>query len=168
MAGYLAKYLTKATEEFGLLRQVVSAAHAASTGTTNHAVRLIAASEHLAANGGDACARLEACLATLGYRGHPVTESRRYSVTFGALRRARPRFRRRPPGLDPCADVRELPADDNPDAETVRLRVINDWAYAGRGYLDLDRAAQATFSAAPARDRHARRRQPTPHRTEEQ
>ena len=29
-----------------------------------------------------------ACLATLGYRGHPVTKSRRFSVTFGALRQS--------------------------------------------------------------------------------
>ena len=41
VAAYLAKYLTKATEDFGLPQRVMSAAHAASSGASVHAVRLI-------------------------------------------------------------------------------------------------------------------------------
>jgi len=152
VAGYLAKYLTKATEDFGLPSRVISAGHAASVGASRHAVRLIATAEHLALTGGDAYCRLPACLATLGYRGHPVTKSRRYSVTFGALRRARRLWRKRASGLDPGAVVRDLPADDDPDADQTVI-VVSEWTFAGLGYLDLPTAAQAARSAALARSR---------------
>ncbi len=155
VAAYLAKYLTKATEDFGLPSRVLSAAHAAATGASRHAVRLIETAEHLAARGGDTYARLAARFATLGYRGHPVTKSRRYSVTFGALRAARRAFRCRPAGLRADAQVRELPADEDPDADVTHLLVMKDWRFAGVGYLDLDQAAHAVASAARARSRRA-------------
>ena len=63
VAAYLAKYLTKATEDFGLPQRVMSAAHAASTGATVHAIRLIEAAEYLAEHGGEAYSRLLAHLA---------------------------------------------------------------------------------------------------------
>lgn len=155
VAAYLAKYLTKATEDFGLPTRVFSPGHAAAVGASRHAVRLIAAAEQLASTGGDTYARLRTRFATLGYRGHPVTKSRRYSVTFAALRAARRRFQGRPPGLAPDADVRELPADDDPDAEAAQLLVVKDWRFVGVGYLDLDQAAHAVASATRARARHA-------------
>ncbi len=64
-----------------------------ATGSSRHSVRLIEAAEQLATHGGDSYARLAARFAPLGYRGHPVTKSRRYSVTFGALRTARRPYR---------------------------------------------------------------------------
>jgi hypothetical protein len=88
----------------------------------------------------------------LGYRGHPVTKSRRFSITFGALRRARAEHYRRPPGLHPDAAVRELPADDDDPGVVVH----RDWAYAGRGYLTLDAATDAVRSACLARSRRDR------------
>jgi hypothetical protein len=148
VAAYLAKYLTKTTEDFGLPRRVVSAAHAATAGASVHAVRLIATAERLAAASPD-YARLAGRLATLGYRGHPITKSRRYSTTFGALRRARRQHRR--PGLDPDAQVRELPADTDLDA--ADFEVLSDWSFAGVGYLTTDQAALAMASAARARQR---------------
>ena len=108
VAAYLAKYLTKACEDFGLPRRVPTAAHAAAAGASAHAVRIVQTVERLAYEGGPAYARLGACLATLGYRGHPVTKSRRFSTTFGVLRRARAEHYHRRPGLDPDAAVREL------------------------------------------------------------
>lgn len=149
VAAYLAKYLTKACEDFGLPRRVPTAAHAAAAGASAHAVAIVATAEQLAAQGGPAYARLGACLATLGYRGHPVTKSRRFSTTFGALRRARAEHYRRPAGLDPNAAVRKLFADDD-DPDVV---VDQDWTYAGRGYLSLDAAANAVRSACLARSR---------------
>jgi hypothetical protein len=152
VAAYLAKYLTKATEDFGLPRRVLSAAHAEANGANPHAVRLIATAEQLAA----VCpeyAMLAARFATLGYRGHPITKSRAYSVTFGALRRARRQHRASPPpGLAVDATVRELPADDDPDADDDLL-VLSDWTFAGVGYLTTDQAALAMASAARARAR---------------
>jgi hypothetical protein len=149
VAAYLAKYLTKTTEDFGLPGRVLSAAHAAANGATPHAIRLIATAERLAA-ASPVYALLATRLATLGYRGHPITKSRAYSVTFGALRRARRQYRHQPAaGLAPDAAVRELPADDDPDA--ADLLVLSEWSFEGVGYLTTDRAALAMASAARAR-----------------
>jgi hypothetical protein len=151
VAAYLAKYLTKTTEDFGLPGRVLSAAHAAASGASPHAVRLIATAERLAA-ASPVYALLATRLGTLGYRGHPITKSRAYSITFGALRRARRQHRQQPPaGLAPDAAVRELPADDDPDA--ADLLVLSEWAFEGVGYLTTDQAALAMASAARARAR---------------
>ena len=65
----------------------------------------------------------------LGYGGHFLTKSRRYSVTFGQLRTARTEHRRadRPP--DPGRDAWDRPLD-----ETVVLVLGTTWTYAGTGY----------------------------------
>jgi hypothetical protein len=148
VAAYLAKYLTKATEDFGLPATVRSAAHARFVGATPHAVRIIETAQRLAGEA-DSFARLSRNLATLGYRGHPITKSRAYSVTFGQLRRARRLFRARPAGLHPDADVRELLDEELPDG----VEVVSSFVYIGRGYLDLDQAAAAVLSAAQSRAR---------------
>ncbi len=150
VAGYLAKYLTKATEDFGIPTRVLSAAHAATAGASEHAVRIIATAERLAVEH-EAYGRLLANLATLGYRGHPITKSRGYSVTFGQLRRVRRRYRRKPAGLDPEADIRDIldPDEDLPDG----FERVSTWVFVGQGYLDLDTAAAAVTAAALARTR---------------
>ncbi|HLM63874.1 MAG TPA: replication initiator [Acidimicrobiales bacterium] len=155
VAAYLAKYLTKSTEDFGLDAQgrVHSAAHARKLDASPHAVRLIETAEDLAAHGGPDYQPLAARYGTLGYRGHPITKSRRYSVTFGALRRARRIYRQRPAGLDPDATIRDLPADDDPAGDESTVVVHSTWAYVGSGYLDIDQAAQALVSACRARAR---------------
>ena len=149
VAAYLAKYLTKATEDFGLPGRVRSAIHARSVGASPHAVRIIDTAVRISAQG-VSYGRLRDNLATLGYRGHPITKSRAYSVTFGQIRRGRRAFRR-DPGLDPDADVRQILDDDNdlPDG----FALVSSWVYVGRGYLDLDQAASAVMSAAVARTR---------------
>ena len=87
----------------------------------------------------------------LGFRGHFSTKSRRYSVTLGALRRARRRARillneakaqgrtHRPRRLEA-----ELMADD---AEETTL-VIGQWAFAGTGWETPGDAAMARAAAA--------------------
>lgn len=152
VAAYLAKYLTKVTEDFGLPARVRSAVHARAAGASPHAVRIIEAAARLAGEG-DEWARLRDSYATLGYRGHPITKSRSWSVTFTQLRRARRVFRRSP-GLPPDADVRRL-LDDHDDVPAGFER-ISSWVYAGRGFLSLDQAAAAVLSAAAARARCAR------------
>ena len=148
VAAYLAKYLTKTTDDFGLPARVRSSMHARRSGASPHAVRLVKAAEKLAGEGDD-YARLGDRLAALGYRGHPLTKSRRYSVTFGQLRRARRLFRTRPAGLEPDADVRELLDDDPPEG----FEVVSSFVFVGQGYLDGDQAAAAVTSAAMARTR---------------
>jgi hypothetical protein len=152
-AGYLAKYLTKSTEDFGITApgKVHSAVDARYLGARPHAVRLIETAEHLTATGGKDYARLADRYGTLGYRGHPITKTRRYSVTFGQLRRAR-RLHRRQPRLAPDADVREIPAGVDPD-DNDTVAVIREWAYAGSGFLDADQAALAFTAAQLALER---------------
>ena len=149
VAAYLAKYLTKATEDFGLPAQVKSAGHAVIAGASPHAVRIIETAQRLAAEG-EGYARLLANLATLGYRGHPITKSRAYSVTFGQIRRFRRAFKRNP-GLDPNANIRQILDDDNDVPEGFEL--VSSWVFAGQGYLSLDQAAAAVLSAARSRTR---------------
>ncbi len=86
---------------------------------------------------GEAYARLKHNYATLGYRGHPITKSRGYSVTFGHLRRARRLFKSRPAALAPDADVRlVLDVDDDvPEG----FEVVSSFAYAGHGLPRLRR-----------------------------
>ncbi|WP_051218343.1 replication initiator [Nocardioides insulae] len=194
VAAYLAKYLTKTTEDFGLPAKVRNSLHARAAGASPHAVRIIQAALDLAAQAdqlarplqtrldariaahrasvqkdeGDEPGKLPAelqqqhtqletlqdytrladRLATLGYRGHPITKSHAYSITFGQIRRSR-RAYRRDPGLDPDADIRQILDDDTdvPDG----FEVVSSWIFAGQGYLDLDQAAAAVRSAAMAR-----------------
>ena len=153
VAAYLAKYLTKATEDFGLPSRVFSAKHAVMAGASPHAIRLIETAEHIHQVGGEAYERLSANFATLGYRGHPITKSRAYSVTFGQIRRSRRIHRARPAGLDPDADIRELVDGDLDDDLPEGFERVGMWEFAGLGYLDLSTAAAAVESAIRARVR---------------
>jgi hypothetical protein len=81
----------------------------------------------------------------LGHRGHFLTKSRRYSVTFSQLRRART----------------DHPKQQHPDGErdpwgcpidhTVVL-IIENWAYHGTGYATIPAAELALAAAARARN----------------
>ncbi len=159
VAAYLAKYLTKSTEDFGLdgHGRVHSSTDARYLGASDHAIRLIEVAEHLAATAGPKYERLAERYATLGYRGHPITKTHRYSTTFKALRQARRDWHthRRPAGIDPV----ELPADDDHDGDDTDVIVESAWAYAGTGYLTTEQAARALASAVAARER-ARNRKP--------
>ena len=81
----------------------------------------------------------------LGYGGHFLTKSRRYSVTFGQLRRARAEHRR----LERHPDGERDPWG-RPIEETVVL-VLSTWTYAGTGYTTPD-GGLALASAARARE----------------
>jgi hypothetical protein len=72
-------------------------------------------------------------------------------VTFGQIRRVRRRFRRNPAGLDPEADIRQVLGVD--DDLPKGFEVVSSWVFVGQGYLDLDSAAAAVYSAALARTR---------------
>ena len=94
--------------------------------------------------------RFRAWAHMLGYGGHFLTKSRRYSVTFGQLRDARTDHRRaarhpgrrtRPLGPPPRRDRRPGPA--------------RTWTYAGTGYTAAADAELALASAARARE-HSR------------
>src|SRR3954453_901931 len=150
VASYLAKYLTKTTTDFGLHGRVRSAAHARAMGASQHAVLILQTAQDLAGEHEDYHLLLKH-LATLGFRGHPLTKSRAFSVTFGQLRRARRRWRRHPARLDPDAHIPDVLDDDEyvPDG----LVLVSSWVFDGQGCLDLVQAAASGEAAARARTR---------------
>jgi len=90
----------------------------------------------------------------LGFRGHFSTKSRRYSVTLGALRRARHRFQQlaaesRRTG-EPL-DVRELEERLLAEDEETTL-VIGEWTYQGTGWTRAGDQALALAAAGRARE----------------
>jgi hypothetical protein len=84
----------------------------------------------------------------LGFGGHFSTKSRRYSVTLGALRRARMDWR------DTRRRHRELFAGRDRDVVDTTL-LVGALAYAGTGWLTNGDALLAATAAAQARE-HAR------------
>ena len=76
----------------------------------------------------------------LGYRGHFLTKSRRYSVTFKTLRTARATWRRR---------QEPLIQRDVDGAAPLRLTLLT---YAGTGWLNTADAFLALSAAARARE----------------
>lgn len=144
VAAYLAKYLTKTTEDFGLPVRVRTPGQARAAGATPHAVNILRTARHLSTQH-ETYARMRRCLATLGYRGHPITKSRAYSVTFGQLREARRLHRQ--PRFD------ETPTRG--DAFPRGFEVVSTFSYVGRGAAqssgcDLARASAASALATSA------------------
>jgi hypothetical protein len=93
VAGYLAKYVTKSLQDFGVAAGRLSAEAIADLNVTDHVRTILTTIAHVADQaqtlGIDALAGIGRWLHTLGYRGHITTKSRRYSVTMGALRAIR-------------------------------------------------------------------------------
>ena len=87
----------------------------------------------------------------LGYGGHFLTKSRRYSVTFGQLRAARADHRRATRPADPGHDAWGRPLD-----ETVVLVLGTTWTYDGIDPNPTTPVAElAAASAARAREHSA-------------
>ena len=91
VAGYLAKYATKSTEQVGGLLHRVSGHQLDALSVREHVRCYLREAFRLADNDALAGRRFAACAHALGYRGHCLTKSRRYSTTFKALRQARER-----------------------------------------------------------------------------
>ncbi|MGB8875290.1 MAG: replication initiator, partial [Solirubrobacteraceae bacterium] len=149
VANYIAKYATKSLAAPGLpdrkLRTLydITALHC-----SGHYRQLITTCWQLASRRHTRDPRLRQWAHMLGYGGHFLTKSRRYSVTFGQLRKARTEHRRaeRHPGGE--RDPWGRPLD-----ETVVL-VIKAWTYAGTGYTATASTALALGSAARAREHY--------------
>ena len=78
----------------------------------------------------------------LGYGGHFLTKSRRYSVTFGQLRAARTSYRRAQRHPDGERDPWGRPLD-----ETVVL-ILTTWTYAGTGHSTATPGAELALASA--------------------
>jgi hypothetical protein len=91
IAGYLAKYVTKSVADFGIaVRRFTTAAidHLNVTGHIRQILRTI-----VAISAQEDYTEMLAWIHTLGYRGHIVSKSRRFSTTMTALRERRRAWR---------------------------------------------------------------------------
>jgi len=156
VGNYIAKYATKAAAAPGLpARAVRSAADITALACSEHYKQLIVTTWRLGKNPAAAALALNRWTHTLGYRGHFLTKSRRYSVTFTALRRARIDYRRaqRHPGgeLDPWG---------RPLDERIVL-TVSTWMYAGTGHATTAERTLALAAAARAREQERIAREET-------
>ncbi|WP_146927192.1 replication initiator [Cellulomonas xylanilytica] len=165
VAGYLAKYSTKSAgadpehllPHLARLTEFCRALSARALAGCPFACEERAGDRHPRLCG--ACAHNPYALlgrwaSMLGFRGHFSTKSRRYSVTLGALRRARRRFqslavdaRHRATPLDTRELEQRLMADD----EETTL-VVGSWTYDGSGWPRPGDKALADAAASRARE----------------
>ena len=149
VAGYIAKYATKATESFGsgLDRRLTADDLDHLDQLPAHVAKLVRACWELGGRPQFDGLRLRAWAHMLGFGGHWSTKSRRYSTTFTALRRARVAFAKRRRARD------GVPLDAFGRAEDDQaVIVLATWAYVGSGYQTEGERWLALSAAARARE----------------
>jgi hypothetical protein len=148
VAGYVAKYATKATEALGVtLDRRIGEADLDDLDLPAHVAALVRACFELGARPSLAGLRLRKWAHMLGFGGHFSSKSRRYSTTLGALRRARVAYAiRRRRGDTLPLNAWERPEDDQ------AVVVVASWQYLGRGYQSTGEAWLAASAAARARE----------------
>jgi hypothetical protein len=149
VAGYIAKYATKATENFGsgLDRRIRADDLDHLDGLPAYAAALVRAAWELGGQPELEGLRLRKWSHMLGFGGHWSTKSRRYSTTFTVLRRDRVTFakRRRSSGGVP------LDAWGRPEGDQAAV-VAASWVYVGAGYSTEGERWLALSAAARARE----------------
>ncbi|MFE9609319.1 replication initiator [Streptomyces sp. NPDC006012] len=120
VAGYVAKYVTKGAAETaaGLDYRVTNLEDIRTAVTNSHVRALIGTCWRLGGLTELEHLRLRSWAHSLGYRGHILTKSRRYSTTYGALREERTDHRR---------------GNGKPEASPDTVSE-SAWRYAGSGY----------------------------------
>jgi hypothetical protein len=149
VAGYIAKYATKATERFGagLDRRLGADDLDHLDGLPAHVAELVRAAWALGSRPELEGLRLRAWAHMLGFRGHWSTKSRRYSTTMTVLRRARVAFAKRRRAKDGVPlDAWGRPEDDQ------AVVVVASWVYVGSGYATEGERWLALSAAARARE----------------
>jgi Replication initiator protein, pSAM2 len=149
VAGYIAKYATKATESFGagLDRRLGADDLEGLDQLPAHVAELVRAAWALGGRPELAGLRLRAWAHMLGFGGHWSTKSRRYSTTMGALRRARVAFAKRRRAKDGIPlDAWGRPEDDD------QVVIVASWIYAGSGFQTEGERWLALSAAARARE----------------
>jgi hypothetical protein len=137
VAGYIAKYATKAAECVGTIdRRISEAENLSDLPVRPHARRLIAECIRLGGLEELTDLRLTQWAHMLGFRGHFSTKSRQYSTTLGALRTARAEHNR----------PEELTTGRLPFFEEDTVLVVSDWRYVGRGHNVGDALLAATLT----------------------
>jgi hypothetical protein len=148
VAGYVAKYATKATEAVGVtLNHRIGEVDLEELEVPAHVVELIRACFELDGQPSLRRLRLRKWAHMLGFGGHFSTKSRRYSTTLGALRRSRVVYAiRRRRGATLPLDAWGRPEDDQ------AVIVVASWSYLGSGYQSTGEAWLAASAAARARE----------------
>jgi hypothetical protein len=149
VAGYIAKYATKATESFGsgLDRRLGGDDLDHLDELPAHVAELVRAAWALGGRPELEGLRLRAWAHMLGFRGHWSTKSRRYSTTFTVLRRARVAFAKRRRAKDGVPlDAWGRPEDDD------QVVIVASWVYVGAGYATEGERWLALSAAARARE----------------
>jgi hypothetical protein len=150
VAGYIAKYATKATESFGagLDRRLTDADDLDRLDKLPaHVAELVRAAWELGGRPELEGLRLRVWAHMLGFGGHWSTKSRRYSTTFTVLRRARVAFAKRRRARDGIPlDAFGQPEDDQ------AVIVVASWVYVGSGYETEGERWLALSAAARARE----------------
>ena len=148
VAGYVAKYATKATEALGVtLDHRVGEADLEALDVSAHVAELVRACLELGTRPSLATLRLGKWAHMLGFGGHFSSKSRRYSTTLGALRRARVAYASRRRRSDTLPLDAWAPAEDDQVAV-----VVASWRYLGSGYQSTGEAWLAASAAARARE----------------
>lgn len=119
VAAYIAKYTTKSTDAFGRLDHRLREADLGMLDVRPHLERLVTAAWKLGGRPELEHLKLRQWAHTLGFRGHWLTKSRRYSTTLGALRAARAQW---------TAQRKE------PSPRIDEVAAVKDWRYLGRGW----------------------------------
>jgi hypothetical protein len=143
VANYIAKYATKSADVPGLPdTRIRHLSEIEALRCPSHHKRMVTTAWNLGARRATGDPRLRHWAHMLGYGGHFLTKSRRYSVTFGQLRRARAEHRRLERYPDGERDPWGRPLDD-----TVVL-TFKTWTYAGTGYTSRTSGAELALAAA--------------------
>jgi hypothetical protein len=134
LAGYIAKYATKGTgTSDGADRPIHDLEHVTHLDVTDHHKKMIETAWQLGGNPRYEGLNLRRWAHMLGFRGHFMTKSHRYSVTFGAIRNERRTWRL----AQDLAQLDAVTEDLNeiaPDPAT--FVVINDWMPVRFGHRD--------------------------------
>jgi hypothetical protein len=150
VAGYIAKYATKATESFGsgLDRRITDDDLDHLDKLPAHVAGLVRTCWELGGRPELERLRLRAWAHMLGFGGHWSTKSRRYSTTMTILRRARVTFAKRRRAKDGVPLDGWGRAEDDEQAVVV----VASWVYMGAGYETEGERWLALSAAARARE----------------
>ena len=154
LAGYIAKYATKGTGAHeGVDRPIRDIAHVEHLRLPDHHRRMITTAWDLGGRDEYAGLHLRRWAHMLGFRGHFLTKSRRYSSTFTAIR-----AERREHHLRTALDALDPDGDDPHAIDLDTVTVINDWWPVRYGHRD---DGERELAAAIAERHRARRRSRT-------
>ena len=121
IANYIAKYATKSTDASGALdRSLHSLSDLDQRGITGHLRRMVETAWDLGGRPELASRRLREWAHTLGFRGHCITKSRHYSVTFGYLRAERQAW--------------QIKMSSTPEVNHQNGQTIGNWQWVGTGW----------------------------------